>query len=418
MIPEDVIEKENAKLARHLDARFKELGRALAERGIEIEAVVEQAGKFAAAVPSWGVASGGTRFGRFPVPGQPRDIYDKIDDAAAIHQLTRANPTVSLHIPWDQVDDTAALRKYARARGLGFDAMNSNTFEDQPGQRYSYKFGSLSHTDRAVREQAIAHNLEVAAIGQKLGSRALSIWIADGSCFPGQASLSASFERYLGSLKKIYARLPNDWTMFIEYKPFEPAFYYTVLADWGAALMAAHEVGPRCKVLVDLGHHLPGTNVEMIVARLIAAGRLGGFHFNDNKYADDDLSAGSIDPYRLFRVFHELTLASRAQGRKFRPAYLIDQSHLLKDPIEELCMTTVELQLAYVQALLVDNEALESYQNSNDVMMAETELKKAFKTDVGPVAAMARKRAGGAINPIAAYRASGYREKKAKERGG
>jgi L-rhamnose isomerase/sugar isomerase len=418
MIAPDVIEKSNARLARHLDSRFRDLGRALQERGIEIEAVVERAGAFKAAVPSWGVSSGGTRFGKFPVPGQPRDIHEKIDDAATIHQLTAANPTVSLHIPWDRVEDTAALRRYARSRGLGFDAMNSNTFEDQPGQRHSYKYGSLSHTDRAVREQAVGHNLEVVAIGRKLGSRALSIWIADGSNFPGQASLAASFERYVGSLKKIYARLPRDWAMFIEYKPFEPAFYYTVLADWGSALMAAQEVGPRCKVLVDLGHHLPGTNVEMIVARLIAADRLAGFHFNDNKYADDDLTAGSIDPYRLFRVFHELDLAGRELGKKFRPAYLIDQSHLLKDPIEELCMTTVELQLAHIQSLLVDNEALKSYQNSNDVMMAEQELKTAFKTDARPIAAMVRKRAGGAINPVAAYRLSGYRGEKAKERGG
>jgi L-rhamnose isomerase/sugar isomerase len=296
--------------------------------------------------------------------------------------------------------------------------MNSNTFEDQPGQRHSYKFGSLSHVDKAVRQQAIAHNLEVVEIGRKLGSRALSIWIADGSNFPGQTSLSRSFDRYLDSLKKIYARLPTDWTMFIEYKPFEPAFYYTVLADWGSALLAAQETGPRCKVLVDLGHHLPGANVEMIVARLIKAGRLGGFHFNDSKYADDDLTAGSIDPYRLFRVFHELRLASEERGTKFRPAYLIDQSHLLKDPVEELIQTTMELELTYVQALLVDNKALKSYQDNKDVVMAEMELKSAFRADARPIAAMARKLSGGAINPIAAYRASGYREKKARERGG
>jgi L-rhamnose isomerase/sugar isomerase len=418
VIPDELVKKHNKKLSREFDGEFKALVKALAKRDVDIEGILKKAMGFGAAVPSWGTLTGGTRFGSFPVPGQPRDIYEKIDDAATVHRLTRANPTVSLHIPWDRVDDTAALKKHARSRGLAFDAVNSNTFEDQPGQKRSYRHGSLSHVDKAVRDQAVAHNLEVVEVGIALGSKALSIWIADGSNFPGQTSIAGSFDRYLDSIKKIYKKLPGDWTMFIEYKPFEPAFYYTVLADWGSALMASTEVGPRCKVLVDLGHHLPNANVEMIVARLIRAGKLGGFHFNDNKYADDDLTAGSIDPYRLFRVFHELVLAERKQGRKFRPAYLIDQSHNIKDPIEALVQTTMELQAVYAQALLVDHKKLRAYQNRNDAFMAESELKSAFKTDVRPITAMARLRGGGAVDPIAVYRESGFRERKAKERGG
>jgi L-rhamnose isomerase/sugar isomerase len=418
VIPDELVAKHNKKLSRELELSFKALGKTLFKKGIDIEKVAHKAAGFCAAVPSWGTLTGGTRFGSFPVPGQPRDIYEKIDDAATVHRLTRANPTVSLHMPWDKVDDPGALKKYARSQGLAFDAVNSNTFEDRPGQKHSYKYGSLTHVDKAVRGRAIAHNLEVAEIGAKLGSRALSIWIADGANFPGQTSIAGSFERYLDSLKKIYKKLPKDWTMFIEYKPFEPAFYYTVLADWGSALMASAEVGDRCKVLVDLGHHLPNANVEMIVARLIKAGKLGGFHFNDNKYADDDLTAGSIDPYRLFRVFHELVTAARKQGKRFKPAYLIDQSHNIKDPIEALVQTTIELQATYVQALLVDHKELRAYQEKNDALMAETELKSAFKTDVRPITAMARMRGHGAVDPIAVYRESGFRERKAKERGG
>jgi L-rhamnose isomerase / sugar isomerase len=416
-IGKELIAAENRKAEKGLARDYSALAKQLVARGTKAEAVVKRARGFGAAVPSWGTGTGGTRFGRFPIPGLPRDVFEKIDDAATVQALTRANPAVSLHLPWDKIDDLGALKRHAAARGLKFDAMNSNTFEDQPGQRYSYKYGSLAHSDRRVREQAVRHNLEVAAIGRALGSKALSIWIADGSNYPGQMSIRASFERYLESLKKIYAGLPRDWVMYIEYKPFEPAFYYTVLADWGAALMAAQEVGPRCQVLVDLGHHLPGTNVEMVVARLIQAGRLGGFHFNDNKYADDDLTAGSIDPYRLFRVFHELGLES-ARRKSFAPAYLIDQSHNLKDPIEDLIQTTMMLQDVYVKALLVDLRALAAAQDKNDVLAAERLLQDAFATDVRPLTARARLEAGGALDPLAIFRASGYRSKKADERGG
>jgi L-rhamnose isomerase/sugar isomerase len=295
--------------------------------------------------------------------------------------------------------------------------MNSNTFEDQPGQERSYKFGSLAHVDPAVRDQAVALNLETIAIGRALGAKALTIWIGDGSNFPGQAALGPSFERYLDSLRRIYRGLPRDWRLFLEYKPFEPAFYYTVLADWGSALMASLELGERCAVLVDLGHHLPGTNIEAIVARLIRAGKLGGFHLNDNHYADDDLTAGSIQPYRLFRVFHELVLAGAKPSKNFRPAYMIDQSHNVKDPIEALIQTTMEMQNLWARALLVNQKRLAEYQRLNDTLGAEMELKDAFNTDVRPLTAMARVRGDAAAAPLLAYRAAGYRSAKARERG-
>lgn len=416
MIPKESVDKKNSKLTSALNKDYGALKKILSRRKIKIEDVVERVSEFKVAVPSWGLAGGGTRFGSFPAPGSPRDVFEKIDDAALINQLTRATPGVSLHIPWDKTDELGALKKHARARGLYFDAMNSNTFEDRPGQTHSYKFGSLSHVKSTVRDQAIAHNLEVVEIGRKLGSKAITVWVGDGANFPGQASIGESFDRYLDSVKKIYRGLPENWTMFIEYKPFEPAFYYTVLADWGSALMAANEVGERCKVLVDLGHHLPGTNIEAVVARLIRAGKLGGFHLNDSHYADDDLTAASIYPYRLFRVFHELALARDQLGPKFNPAYMIDQSHNIKDPIEALIQTAMEVQITRARSLLVDHPALKKYQDKNDAIMAETTMKEAFNTDVRPITAMARLREGGAIAPIEAYRASGYRRRKQKER--
>lgn len=418
VIPGDFINSHNRNRKKRLDRDISAISATLKNRGIDPEKLVRLAARFSVAVPSWGMATGGTRFGSFPVPGQPRDVFEKIDDAAALHCLTRMNPRVSLHVPWDKTGDYQALKNHAGKRGLGFDAMNSNTFEDQPGQKHSYKFGSLSHVERRVRDQAVAHHFEVISIGRKLGSRALSIWVGDGSNFPGQVSFRDAFDRYLESLKTIYKRLPPDWTMYIEYKPFEPAFYHTVLADWGSALFASQQVGPRCRVLVDLGHHLPGTNIEAVVAMLISAGKLGGFHFNDKQYADDDLTAGSIDPYRLFRVFHELAAARKDLGAGFQPAYLIDQSHNLKDPIEALIQTSVELQDAWVKANCVSMSALRKYQKHNDVLMAEAELKRAFNIDVRPITALARLRSGGAIDPVAAFRDSGYRMQKARERGG
>ncbi len=259
---------------------YDSLGERLARRGVDIEALKEKAAAFGVAAPSWAVGTGGTRFARFPGPGEPRDIFDKLEDCAVIHRLTGATPTVSLHIPWDRADP-AALRDKAADLGLGFDAMNSNTFADAPGQPLSYKFGSLSHTDPAVRQQAVEHNLDCIEIGRAIGSKALTVWIADGSNFPGQSHLTRAFERYIASMRAIYAQLPDDWRLFTEHKMYEPAFYSTVVQDWGTNYLIATELGPKAFCLVDLGHHAPNVNIEMIVARLIQFGKLGGFHFND-----------------------------------------------------------------------------------------------------------------------------------------
>jgi L-rhamnose isomerase/sugar isomerase len=415
-ISADLIGTANGKLeAAHADD-YEALGRQLQRRGLSIEAMTKRAMDFAVAVPTWGVGTGGTRFARFPGPGEPRNIHDKLEDCGVIQQLARATPNVSPHFPWDKVSDYNALRQEAASHSLGFDAVNSNTFQDQKEQRLSYKFGSLTHADRATRQQAVEHNLECIEIGQKLGSTALTVWIADGSNFPGQANLNAAFDRYIESLRTIYDALPKSWLVFLEHKLYEPAFYSTVISDWGSNLMAAQELGPKARCLVDLGHHAPNTNIEQIVARLIRAKKLAGFHFNDSKYGDDDLDSGSVDPFRLFLVFNELVDAELRKAGGFAPAYMIDQSHNVTDPIESLIASAVEIQRAFVQASLIDRKALAAAQDASDVMLGHRLVKQAFVTDVSPILAEARRRKGGAIDPIATYRTSGYRAQKAKER--
>ena len=362
------------------------------------------------------MGTGGTRFARFPGVGEPRNIFEKLEDCSTINRLVRATPTVSLHIPWDKPDEPRELRDYAGSLGLGFDAMNSNTFQDQAGQRLSYKFGSLTHPDRAVREQAIDHNLECIDIGRALGSKAHTVWIGDGGNFPGQHHFRRALERYLESMRKIYAGLPDDWRVFMEHKFYEPAFYSTVINDWGTSYYCARELGPKAFCLVDLGHHAPNVNIEMIVARLIQFGKLAGFHFNDSKYGDDDLDAGSIKPFQLFLIFNELVDAELSGVADFNPAYMLDQSHNVTDPIESLMMSAVELQRAYVQAHIVDRSALAEAQERGDAMAALMALKQAFTTDVAPVIARARERSGGAIDPLGTYRGSSYRQHKAEER--
>ncbi|MBA1156412.1 L-rhamnose catabolism isomerase [Microvirga mediterraneensis] len=411
-----IVSADNEKRMSAARADYDALGEKLARDGIDIEAVTGKVRQFFVAVPSWGVGTGGTRFARFPAPGEPRNIFDKLDDCAVIHQLTRATPTVSLHIPWDKVDDPRRLKHHGDALGLGFDAMNSNTFSDAPGQEKSYKFGSLSHTDAATRRQAVEHNIECIEIGEAIGSKALTVWIGDGSNFPGQTNFTRSFERYLDSMKAIYKRLPGDWRIFSEHKMYEPAFYSTVVQDWGTNYLIATELGDKAYCLVDLGHHAPNVNIEMIVARLIQFKKLGGFHFNDSKYGDDDLDAGAIDPHRLFLVFNELVDAEHRRAENFHPAHMIDQSHNVTDPIESLIRSANEIRRAYAQALLVDRKALEAYQDDNDALMASETLKAAYRTDVEPILAMARLRDGGAVDPLASYRASGYRRMVAEER--
>jgi len=414
-IAADIVADENAKREGALKSDYDALGENLARRGINIETITAKVAQFFVAVPSWGVGTGGTRFARFPGIGEPRNIFDKLDDCAVIQQLTRATPTVSLHIPWDKADP-GELKARADALGLGFDAMNSNTFSDTPDQKHSYKFGSLSHVDAAVRAQAIEHNIECIEIGEAIGSKALTVWIGDGSNFPGQSNFTKAFERYLAAMGEIYDHLPEDWRIFSEHKMYEPAFYSTVVQDWGTNYLIASTLGEKAFCLVDLGHHAPNTNIEMIVARLIQFGKLGGFHFNDSKYGDDDLDAGAIEPYRLFLVFNELVDAEHRGVKGFHPAHMIDQSHNVTDPIESLISSANEIRRAYAQALLVDREALAGYQEDNDALMASETLKRAYRTDVEPILAEARRRAGGAIDPVAAYRTSGYRLKVGKER--
>jgi len=406
----------NAKSAATLDEDYEHLGRVLARRGVAIDAITQKVGAFGVALPSWGVGTGGTRFARFPGLGEPRHIFDKLADCAVVQQLTRATPTVSLHFPWDRFDDPTELRASAAELGLGFDAVNSNTFQDQTGQKHSYKFGSLSNTDAASRALAVEHNLECVALGEKLGSKALTVWIGDGSNFAGQSNLTKAFDRYLDSMRQIYEGLPADWRVFLEHKLYEPAFYSTVISDWGSSYLAASELGPKAKCLVDLGHHAPNVNIEQIVARLVRFDKLAGFHFNDSKYGDDDLDAGSIAPFQLFLVFNELVDAADRGAPGFAPAYMLDQSHNVSDPIESLMLSAVELQRAYAQALLVDRTALAAAQDANDALGAHILLKQAYTTDVSPLLGVSRQRAGGAIDPLGVYRASGYRAHKASER--
>ncbi|WP_372837207.1 L-rhamnose catabolism isomerase, partial [Puniceibacterium confluentis] len=377
MIDTTVIEASNDDARQDLHADYAALGAHLDRRGIDIDAIKARVAAYGVAVPSWGVGTGGTRFARFPGAGEPRGIFDKLDDCGVIHRLTAATPAVSLHIPWDMADP-ADLRAKAEEVGLSFDAMNSNTFQDQNAQAHSYKFGSLSHTDAATRNQAIEHNLACIELGQQIGSKALTIWVGDGSNFPGQSHFTRAFERYLDSARSIYAGLPEDWRLFTEHKMYEPAFYSTIVQDWGSNYLIAKELGERAFCLVDLGHHAPNVNIEMIVARLIQFGKLGGFHFNDSKYGDDDLDTGSVDPYRLFLVFNELVEAADTPG--FDPAHMLDQSHNVTDPIESLMSSAIEVQRAYVQALLVDRAALAGYQDENDALMASDTLKRAFRT--------------------------------------
>lgn len=409
IIDPSTVEADNAKREADLRRDYETLGERLDRRGIAIDAIKAKVAKFSVAVPSWGVGTGGTRFAKFPGAGEPRDIFDKIEDCAVIAQLTQATKTISLHIPWDKADPNR-LKQAASRFNLGFDAMNSNTFSDAKGQMQSYKFGSLSAYDKATRDQAIEHNLECIEIGKTIGSKALTIWIGDGSNFPGQVNFADQFANYLESAKAIYAALPDDWRVYTEHKMYEPAFYSTVVQDWGTNYIIAKELGDKAMCLVDLGHHAPNVNIEMIVSRLAQFGKLGGFHFNDSKYGDDDLDAGSVDPYRLFLVFNELVDIENRDS-DFHPAHMLDQSHNVTDPIESLMLSASDVQRSYAQALLVDRKTLKSAQNDNDALTATQQLRHAFRTDVEPILALARLEQGGAIDPLSAYRASGYRAK-------
>lgn len=412
----DQIATLNAPQMAALQDDYDSLGRKLSRTGIDIDAVKAKVAGFSVAVPSWGAGRGGTRFAKFPIAGEPTNIHEKLEDCAVVNQLSTMTPRVSPHFPWDKVSDYAALRQEAESLGLGFDAVNSNTFQDQPGQAHSYNTGSLASTLEATRQQAIEHNIECIEIGRQIGSTDLTVWVGDGTNFPGQQDLGRSLDRYLEAAAQVYAALPDDWRMLLEHKMFEPAFYSTVISDWGSSILAAQELGPKAKCLVDLGHHAPNVNIEQIVARLHRFGKLGGFHFNDSKYGDDDLDSGSINPHQLFLVFNELVEAELNPRDGFNPAYMIDQSHNVTDPIESMMSSAEAIASCYAKAVLVDREALHAAQQSNDTMMAFQALRRAYNVDVAPILAMARVEANGAIDVLAAYRASGYRARKAQER--
>ncbi|TZF84089.1 sugar isomerase [Pedobacter sp. BS3] len=383
------------------------------------EEIISKLVKFQIAIPSWALGTGGTRFGRFSGGGEPRNLEEKIEDIGLLHRLNRSSGAISLHIPWDIPKDASAIKALAAQHELKFDAMNSNTFQDQPGQALSYKFGSMQHVDKAVRKQAVEHNIEVIKHGIELGSESLTVWLADGSCFPGQLNFRKAFQNTLESLQEVYAALPDNWKMFVEYKAFEPNFYSTTVGDWGQSYLYASKLGPKAYTLVDLGHHLPNANIEQIVSLLLMEGKLGGFHFNDSKYGDDDLTTGSIKPYQLFLIFNELVEGMDARGMDHATGlgWMIDASHNVKDPLEDLLQSVEAIMLAYTQALMVDRKALAEAQQQNDVVRAQEILQQAFRTDARALVAEARLRAGGALNPVQLFREIKVREKLISERG-
>ncbi len=393
------------------------LSNQLDKQGVDVTKVIQKLADFQVAIPSWALGAGGTRFGRFSYGGEPSSLEQKIDDIGVIHKLTKTAGAISLHIPWDIPNDYDAIKELANAHDIIFDAVNSNTFQDQPNAKESYKFGSLSNASKAVRDQAIEHNVEVINIGEKLGSKSITVWLADGSNFPGQNNFQHALQNTQDSLKEIYKDLPDDWKMFIEYKPFEPNFYSTVIRDWGTSLLLANGCGDKAYTLVDLGHHLPNTNIEQIVATLMMQGKLGGFHFNDSKYGDDDLTVGSIKPYALFLIFNELVYGMENNKNNPDLAWMIDASHNVKDPLEDLIQSLDAILIAYAQALLVDQKTLRQAQLENDVTKCQEVLQDAYRTDVRPLIKQARLQSGGVISPIDAYRTLGIRTELIKERG-
>src|SRR5690349_338871 len=409
-----IAEFNNEFIAAH-KSRFESLASGIPG----VQHIIQKLQDFQVAIPSWALGTGGTRFGRFSGGGEPRSLEEKIEDVGLLHQLNQSSGAISLHIPWDIPKDASATKTLAAMHGLKFDAVNSNTFQDQPNQALSYKFGSMQHTDKAVRKQAIDHNIEVIKYGVELGSESLTVWLSDGSSFPGQLNFRKAFQRTLESLKEIYAALPANWKMFVEYKAFEPNFYSMTVGDWGQSLLYATKLGPKAYTLVDLGHHLPNANIEQIVALLLGEGKLGGFHFNDSKYGDDDLTVGSINPYQLFLIFNELVEGMDARGMQHHSdlGWMIDASHNVKDPLEDLLQSVEAIKIAYAQALLVDTKSLAAAQESNDVAKAQEILQQAYRTDVRPIVAEARLRANGALQPIQLYRELQVRDNLIKERG-
>lgn len=415
ILDQQLIEKHNNKLEKKHNRAFEFISQDIDD----VEELIAKLQKFQIGIPSWALGTGGTRFGRFSGPGEPGSLEQKFEDVGLLHALNKSSGAISLHIPWDIPEDTARMKELARSLNITFDAVNSNTFQDQPQQEHSYKYGSLHHVDPKVRKQAIDHNIEVINYGKALGSKALTVWLADGSSFPGQLNFREAFQNTLSSLQEIYKHLPEDWKLFIEYKAFEPYFYSMTIGDWGQSLLLANKLGPKAYTLVDLGHHLPNANIEQIVSLLLMEGKLGGFHFNDSKYADDDLTAGSIKPYQLFLIFNELIDGMDLNGMEHATGlgWMIDASHNLKDPLVDLLQSVEAIKIAYAQALLVDRVALKAAQQANDVVKSQEILQDAFRTDVRPLVAESRLRSGAALNPVLLFEEEKLRDKLIAERG-
>ncbi|WP_187262706.1 sugar isomerase [Pontibacter beigongshangensis] len=418
ILDKSLIEKHNHANQSLHKKKFEGLSAVLGDEGHDVKTILEKIAAFQIAIPSWALGTGGTRFGRFAGGGEPRSLEEKIEDVGLLHALNQSSNSISLHIPWDIPKDPKAITQLASSFELGFDAVNSNTFQDQADQKESYKFGSLSHTDKSVRDQAVQHNIEVIRHGVALGSKALTIWLSDGTDFPGQQNFRRMFERTLDSIQQIYAELPADWKVLVEYKPYEPHFYSTVIADWGTSLLFCNKLGEKAVGLVDLGHHLPNTNIEQIVSRFLMEGKLGGFHFNDSKYGDDDLTVGSIKPYQLFLIFNELVEGmSSPEIKNPELSWMIDASHNIKDPLEDLLQSVEAIKIAYAQALIIDRPALEKAQAENDATLAQEIMQNAYRTDVRPLLAEARQQAGATLNPVGFYRESKIREQMVSQRG-
>lgn len=400
-------------------AAYELLAERLQTEGIDVEAVKAALKRQRIETPSWGYANSGTRFKAFAWPGAATTTRQKIDDAAMVHKMTGIAPSVAIHIPWDKPEDGdyAGMCQYAEERGIRIGAVNPNVFQDD-----AYRLGSLGNPDPAVRELALDHILECCEIMPKVKSDILSLWFADGTNYAGQDSLRGRKRRFEEGLRLVYDRLPPGGRMLIEYKFFEPAFYSTDLPDWGTAYALCLKLGERAQVLVDLGHHAQGVNIEQIVAFLLDEGRLGGFHFNNRKYADDDLIVGSVNPYELFLIYNELAGAEQGSDQPARDtarnvAYMLDQCHNIEGKLVPMIYSVLNCQEAYAKALLVQRDRLAAAQAAGEVLEAHRILNQAYRTDVGPLLAQVREEMGVPTDPIAAYRASGYEERIRAERG-
>jgi L-rhamnose isomerase/sugar isomerase len=391
-----------------LDRDYEHLAQRLVEAGHDLSGVERALGSLEVETPSWGYGDSGTRFATFQQAGRPRDVFERVDDAAEVHRVTGTAPAVALHFPWDAQDDLGALRDHAGAKGLRIGAVNPNLFQDP-----DYRLGSISHPDERIRAKAIDQLIECVGFATELGSTAQSLWFADGTNYPGQDDLSQRRARILESLQRLYAVLPAEQELLLEYKPFEPAFYATDLADWGSSLLVCQKLGKRARVLVDLGHHAQGTNVEQIVTILSDEGRLGGFHFNSRKYADDDLILGSANPFELFLICCELV-----GSRRPLPRLTIDQAHNVEAKVEAMVLSVVNLQEAYAKALLVDRAALAAAQHAGDVLGGHERLLDAYQIDVRPLCAKVRVDAGASPDPVEEIRVSGYAARNTAARGG